>query len=311
MVARTGLKALLGVLCALGLAQTAAAAPPPAPETAITFDDLPDHGALPPNVTRAQIAQDIVRSLQKAKAPPVYGFLNANALKSDPSSIEVLRIWRAGGNLLGNHTYSHMGASAVSAEAFEQDVLADEPVLARTMAGADWHWLRLPYLDGGDTPEKRAEITAFTKQHGYRIADVTIAFDDYDYNPPYARCAAKNDQAAIAWMKQNYMASAAHAIAGGQAGANAAFGRDIKHVMLLHIGAFEALMFPQVLDLLKERHFKLISLQEAQSDPAYAAYGDVRQEWGGLLPQRAMAAKNIPIPPEPDDISAKLKTLCQ
>ncbi|MGA7674576.1 MAG: polysaccharide deacetylase family protein [Rhizomicrobium sp.] len=313
MFVRFGLKWSVVALSVFGFTQVSLAASdtPAMPEVAITFDDLPSHGPLPLGVTRADIAQGIVDALRRENAPPIYGFVNAIGIKWDPSAAKALQIWRDAGNLLGNHTLSHFDPNAISAEAFEDDVLADEPTLKTYMGDADWHWLRLPFLREGDTPEKRARISAFLEQHGYRIADVTIGFNDYDYNPPYVRCLAKNDQAGIEWLKVHYLKAAADAIATSQAEANKVFGRDIKHVFLLHIGAFDALMFPAVLDLLKARHFKLITLPEAQSDPAYATHADVKAEWGGSLLQRAMAARNITMPPGPGNLSAQINALCQ
>ncbi len=39
--------------------------------------------------------------------------------------------------------------------------------------------------------------------------------------------------------------------------------------MLLHVGAFQTVMLPRLLDLLREKGFAIISLQEAQKDKAY------------------------------------------
>ena len=44
-------------------------------KVAITFDDLPLNGNLPPEVTRAQIARDTIRLLKARQAPPVYGLI--------------------------------------------------------------------------------------------------------------------------------------------------------------------------------------------------------------------------------------------
>ncbi len=310
MFVRFGLRGSVAAMFVFACWQTSLSlsSTPTTPEVAITFDDLPSHGPLPTGVTRADIAQRIVSALKKKNAPPAYGFVNAVALKWDPSSAAALQIWREGGNFLGNHTYSHVDPNAISVEAFEDDIVANEPILEKYMGDADWHWLRLPFLRGGDMP-KWAHISVFLAEHGYRLADATMGFNDYDYNPPYARCLAKNDQAELQKLEAAYLSAVAAAIAASQAGANKVFGHDIKHVFLLHIGVFDSLMFPAVLDLLKAKHFKLITLQEAQSDPAYAAYADVGPE-GGMLLQRAMTAKNIPLPSTSDDTSAALNKLC-
>jgi peptidoglycan-N-acetylglucosamine deacetylase len=303
---------LCGLAAASAAASTDATTNPALAQIAITFDDLPSHGPLPPGLTRTDVVRRIIEALQDRKAPPVYGFLNASALKWDASGAEALNAWRDAGNLLGNHGYSHLDANAVSAEAFEADILANEPELEKAMAGADWHWMRLPFLRTGDTPEKRSQIAAFLDQHHYRLADETVTFNDYEYNPVYVRCLAKNDQDSIAWLKTHFLIAADNALSAGRIQAEAAFGRDIKHVFLLHIGAFDALMFPALLDMLKLKHFTLIALPEAASDPAFAAYGKVETPWGGVLQQRALEAQHLALPSVPsENTSAALDRMCR
>lgn len=46
-------------------------------EVAITIDDLPVHGDLPSGITRLDIANQIVATLNKHSIKNVYGFINA------------------------------------------------------------------------------------------------------------------------------------------------------------------------------------------------------------------------------------------
>src|SRR6185369_13497010 len=152
-------------LILLAAASAAAAPGPAAPaartKVALTFDDLPVHGPLPPGTTRADVARSIVATLKAAKAPATYGFINAKGIRDAPETAEFLDIWRAAGHPLGNHTFSHMDLHTNSVEAFEQDALANEPTLKATMGSGDWHWFRYPYLREGETIEKRHAIAAF------------------------------------------------------------------------------------------------------------------------------------------------------
>lgn len=281
------------------------------PEVALTFDDLPAHGPLPPGLTREDIANSIIKTLQAAHAPPIYGFVNAKRLEEDPSTAQVLQSWRDAGFPLGNHTFSHMDVNKNSVVAFEQDLLADEPTLQKFMGDQDWHWLRFPFLNEGDTPEKHHAIGVFLKDHEYKVAEVTLSFGDYGYNEPYARCLAKNDKKAIEELKTNYLEGAADSLTEGQKMSTLVYGRDIKHVMLLHIGGFETVMLPRLLDLLKQRGFKLISLPEAESDPAYSTDPDLPSNWGGTFLQQMMLAKRIPLLPHGEDRLAKVDKLCR
>jgi peptidoglycan/xylan/chitin deacetylase (PgdA/CDA1 family) len=276
---------------------------------ALTFDDLPAHATLPPGVSRSDVARSILTALQAHHAPATYGFVNAKGLDEGPDAAEVLRLWRAAGHPLANHTLSHMDLNANTAEAFEQDILANEATLRTYMGNQDWHWLRFPYLREGDTPEKRQAVAAFLKNHGYRVAEVTLSFDDYAYNDTYARCAAKNDTSSIDWMKESYLRRADESLTTGREAATLAFGRAIGHVMLLHIGAFQTVMFPKLLDLLEQRGFGLVTLPEAESDPAYAAEPG-SAPGSGKTPMERMAAAR-PGPATTGDDLSRLSSLCR
>jgi peptidoglycan/xylan/chitin deacetylase (PgdA/CDA1 family) len=305
-------------LCVVAAAMLARAEQTPAPpkvRVALTFDDLPAHGPLPQGVTRVDVARSIIAALQAHNAPPTYGFINARQLESTPADVEVLNVWRAAGHPLGNHAFSHMDLHANTAEAFDQDVIANEATLRTLMADRDWHWFRYPYLREGDTADKYKTVREALAKRGYRVAQVTLDFSDYAYNAPYARCLARNDLENIAWLKQSYLDRAAASLARGQDAAREIFGRDINHVMLLHIGAFETVMFPRLLDLLKERGFALTTLEEAQSDDAYKKVPVRDSNWSGTLLDQLRASRPAPPPssgtPVPsENIFTKLSTLC-
>ena len=281
------------------------------PAVALTFDDLPVHGPLPPGMARVDIANSIIHSLQAAHAPPTYGFVNANGLQDDPSSAPVLQLWRAAGFPLGNHTFSHMDLDANSVDSFEQDLLANEPTLQKFMATDDWHWLRFPYLHEGDTPEKHRAVADFLAAHRYKVAQVTVSFADYAYNEPYSRCLAKNDQQGIAKLEQGYLDGAAQSLAQSQAAAKLLYARDIKHVMLLHVGAFQTVMLPRLLDLLQQRGFQLIPLPEAQSDPAYSLRPDLSSHWDGMFLEQSLRARQLTLPDNPALSLAWLDEVCR
>jgi len=296
---------------ALVIATSAFAAKPM--QTAITFDDLPGYAPLPPGVSQTDVVKSVLETLKAHRAPPAYGFLNGVWLEKQPGAADLLQRWRAAGQPLGNHGFTHMDANKNSASAFEQDILADEPSLQKYMGSSDWHWLRLPYLNQGDTPQKRKKIGDFVKTHGYRIAQVTLSFDDWAYSEPYARCVANGDTNAVAWMKESFLERAAMNVPAAQKMSRLLYGRNIKHVLLLHMGAFTALMLPQLLDLYKRHGVKLISLHDAESDPAYKDGSNQRFAWGGTMLAEQMVARNIQIPQvaNRDGDTVRLTSLCK
>ena len=282
-----------------------------AQRVAITFDDLPLNGDLPPGVTRVRIARDTLALLKARHAPPAYGFINANKLEGNPDAAEALKLWAAA-EPVGNHTYGHMDLNANPAEAFEREIEENEPSL-ELLVGKDgnWHWLRYPFLREGETVEKRRAVRAYLQAHGYRVAQVTLDWEDYLWNSAYARCAAKKDAQSIAWLKSSYLSIESSYLDLGRDLAKTVYGHDINHVLLLHLGAFSSTMLPDALDLMQTKGFTFVTLEEAESDPVYDGDPDVGSKYGGTLLELWMEAKKIKFPPVMEKPYKQLQETCK
>ncbi|HVI31475.1 polysaccharide deacetylase family protein [Phenylobacterium sp.] len=248
----------------IALAAALLAGPAAAQDMALTFDDLPVHSDLPPGETRLGVIARLVGGLADAGAPPSYGFVNA-AGEAEAGGAEALRVWRAAGHPVGNHTWSHKRLQDPAA--FEAEVVRNEPALQAL--GGDWRWFRYPFLDEGATPELRSAARGILKARGYRIASVTLSFHDYAWNGPYARCAANGDQAAIARLEESYLAAADASLARARTLSRQVAGREIPLVLLMHVGAFDARMLPRLLALYRERGVRFVTLETAMADPFY------------------------------------------
>lgn len=280
-------------------------------KVAITFDDLPLNGDLPPGMTRVQIARETIAVLKKHHVPSAYGFVNAKKLEGNSDAVEALRIW-ASAEPFGSHTYSHLNLSANPAEAFERDIDENEPALGLLAnKDQDWHWLRYPFLHEGDTVEKRRAVRAYVQAHQYRIAQVTLDWEDYLWNSAYAHCLAKNDTQSIAWLRSSYHEVASSYLDLGREMAKLVYGHDINHVLLLHLGAFSSTILPDVFNLLQQNGFTPVTLGEAQSDPAYGTDPDAGSEYGGTLLEQWMDAKKIKYPPVMPKPYKELREICQ
>lgn len=263
---------------------------------AITFDDLPAAGQRPSNISRLEVAQSILATLKQQNMPPVYGFINGVRTEADPTTLAVLEAWRAAGQPLGSHTWSHPDLETTVPGESEADIVRNEPLLRKYMAGEDWHWLRYPYLHEGETTAKHREIRVWLKAHNYKVADVTMDFEDYLWKEPYARCIAKGDTAGIAQLHDSFLATAASYIETYRTLARGLYGRDIPYVLLLHEGAIEARLLPELLDLYRKRGFTFISLPQAEADPAYLEDSDFGYPGGGALTEQLTAKRKLKFP---------------
>jgi peptidoglycan/xylan/chitin deacetylase (PgdA/CDA1 family) len=277
---------------------------------ALTFDDLPVHGPLPPGTERPDVARAILAALAAAKAPPTYGFINSKNADT-PEAKEFLALWRAAGQPLANHTFSHMDLDTSTVDAFGGDVAANEPVLRELMGSADWRWFRYPYLREGNSMERRRGVRALLAERGYRVAQVTLDFWDWAYNTPYVRCAEKHDAKGVEWLKESWLREADAWIDKGQRDARQLFGRDVSHVMLLHVGSLQVPMLKHLLELLQKQGFEIVTLEEAQKDPIYAEDPGLPFEGGRSFLEQVFESRGLSSSSPLEHPSAELAAICR
>lgn len=137
-----------------------------------------------------------------------------------------------------------------------------------------------------------------------------MSFGDYMWNEPYARCKAKNDEKSIAVLEKTYLQAAKDTANYSREMSHRLYNRDIPYVLLMHIGAFDAEMLPQLLDVYRRKGFRFVTLKEAEGDKFYG--NDVKPE----LPsspdslEQAMAARGLPLPAHPSPSPAP-DTFCR
>lgn len=301
--------AVMGI-CACGLlAQAPAHANAPL-QVAFTFDDLPAHGPLPPGMARPAVVHSILETLKREKMPPIYGFVNGFRVEQYPYQIHILEAWQAAGNPLGNHTWSHPEFDKLTVAQYETNIARNEPLLRKLAPAGEWHWFRFPYLEEGNTVEKREQLRAWLSQRGYRVAEVSMDFQDYNWNDSYARCAVKHNDAAIQSLHDSYLAAADESIRVYRGIAQQLYQRDVPYVLLLHVGAFDARMLPELIALFRARGFTFVTLQEAMADPIYSFDPKVPSPDGNTFNEMVAQSRNINTP-DITDRSKELNAMCR
>lgn len=301
--------AILAGAFALAACATAGTDPAPAPEIAITIDDLPVHGPIPTGETPLDVARRMTSALEAANVTSAYAFVNGRWTETNPETLAALEVWRRAGVPLGNHSWSHASVEAMDPAAYEEEIAKNEPLLRRLMGGGDWRWFRYPYLSEGEDPAKRGAVRAILARRGYRIADVTMDFSDWQWTAPYARCRSLGDEAAIAELERLYLDAARESIAFYRGLSKSLYGRDIPYVLLIHTGAFDALMLPRLIALYRSEGFRFVSLDSAERDPVY------REAREPSLPAAVQGlegrarAKGLPVPAR-TDFAARLAAIC-
>jgi peptidoglycan/xylan/chitin deacetylase (PgdA/CDA1 family) len=262
-------------------------------QVAITVDDLPSHSGAPAGTDRVELARRMVAVLKAHNVPEVYGFLNAGRSPDDLKLMEVARVWIAGGYPLGNHTYSHKSLNEISVDEFKSEIEKNEPILRSLSGERDWKYFRYPYLREGDSLEKRNAIRDFLKTKGYKIAQVTIDWEDWSWNEPFARCTDKKDEKKIDWLRKTYIDNAVAKLHEADYLAKKLFKRTVAQIVLLHIGAFDTEMLDRLLARYEKEGVEFIPLSKAVKDAIYEFDPKVVGPWGSEFTYQVMKSRGI------------------
>jgi len=110
---------------------------------------------------------------------------------------------------------------------------------------------------------------------------------------------AKSDSAAVAQLKSTYLSAAGANIVYYRQLSQTLYHRDIPYVLLMHIGALDAEMLPQLLDLYRSSGFQFITLPEAEHDSFYRLDANPALAPGPTTLEDALRARNLPVPASP------------
>ena len=247
------------------------------------------------------IADRLLEVFRRHHLPPVTGFVNGHHVVDEPATEEVLRHWLAAGNPLGNHTYSHISLLKASLDQYFADLEKGEDVLRRLMpAGAGdsaWKVFRYPFLFEGDTAEKRNGVRRYLSEHGYKIAEVTVEADDWAFNQPFARCAERSDTATMAELHRELVAAHVDELGRMRELTRQLAGRDIAHILLLHIGEAEADTMDDLLTAFEKAGVRWIDLSTAIADPFYAQDPAVLARSGAAFPYLVARSRQVTTTP--------------
>ncbi len=279
---------------------------------AITVDDLPAHGPVPPDVTRLSLHQRMLEAFAVHQAPRVYGFVNAARAADAPDHLAALHAWVDAGHPLGNHTFSHPRMQDLDLSAYLAEIDGNEPLLAELVHDPSvYRKFRYPFLIEGTSEATTLAVREHLRSRGYRVAEVTIDFFDWAFNPPYVRCLSLGDDEAVTRLRGLFLDHALRMLQWSDAAAKQMYGRAIPHVLLLHVGAFGAEMMAPLLTAYERSGVEWITLDEALADPVYL---DVPIEPGvtqGTLLDLMIEARGVAHPPRPIQPTAELDAMCR
>lgn len=234
-----------------------------AQQVAITIDN--------PNVEKKPLVS------AKGRDKSILAALNKHHLKTilfvqgsqvnNPAGHALLQRWSEAGQLLGNHTYSHRNLNDVSVTDYKTDTLRNEKLLA---AYPNFTKIfRYPFLKEGDTIESRDDFRTFLQHHDYQIGSVTIDTSDWYISNRLEASLAKNPNTDINLYRKYYLDHIWKRAQYYDKLARAVLGRSPKHTLLVHHNLLNALFLDDVIQMFKDKGWKVIDADVAFKDPVF------------------------------------------
>jgi peptidoglycan/xylan/chitin deacetylase (PgdA/CDA1 family) len=272
---------------------------------AFTVDDLPFVTA---NPTRPMGPQDakaaaaVNRKLLKSFARhrvPVTGFVVQKEAEDLGlvAGTNILLQWTRQGFDLGNHTYAHPDFDSLASNQFEDQIVRGEATFAPLMkaAGRKPEFFRFPFNHTGDTQEKHDAVATFLRERGYRLAPCTIETSDWMFNGAYVLMLARNDRAFAARLRADYLEFTSRQIDYFQKMNAQVLGYEPPEIMLIHDNQLNADVIEQLLALLEQKHYRWVTLNQAEADPVYQAPDSVVTKYGPMWGYRWASERDIKV----------------
>ncbi len=292
---------MLSLIALLMLALPALDAQTPAlRRVAITIDDGPVVNEMTDLGNVQRITNGLAGSFQAEKVP-VTIFINERQLNvpgQRDARAAVVEQWLDAGFEVGNHTYSHLSASKVPVDRFQDDVVKGE-VITRALLeqrGLPLVWLRYPYLHSGATAETHQAIVDFLEQRKYRVAPVTVDYADYAFAGPYVRELRRGNLDAAERIKQAYLNQVDVGFAYAERFSVELFGREIPQILLIHCNELNSVTLRESIARIRKRGYTFTSRDDAMQDPAYHRPDTFAGPGGSWLSRTATVMGKKPTP---------------
>jgi peptidoglycan/xylan/chitin deacetylase (PgdA/CDA1 family) len=240
---------------------------------AITVDDLPLAGG-PRSLAAARTVTARILSAFRAHGVSTTAFVNERQLQvtgERDAWVSLLEDWLDAGHTLGNHTFSHPDLNNTTLADYQDDVIRGEVVTRALMRqrGHTRFYFRHPFTHTGETKEKKEGLEEFLAGRAYTIAPFTVEHADYWFADLWRRLNNQGDQPEAEKVRAAYLAHLNTALSYYEALSHRYFDRDIAQILLIHANALNAECLPAMLDSMKRRGYRFVTLDQALEDPAY------------------------------------------
>ncbi|WP_090155322.1 polysaccharide deacetylase family protein [Dyadobacter soli] len=248
---------------------------------AITIDDVPNVHLYAADGN----SSGLLKKLDSLNLP-VAIFINEGHLKQNASfeqNKKLLESWISKPYItVGNHSYSHENYGETGFEAFSKDVLKGEE-LTRKMtenAGKKLEYFRFPFNGMGKDSAEQARMHAFLTEHHYISTPFTVESEDWLFTQLYEKALNDGKLEEAKAIGNHYVNLSLKLFDHFDKVAVKVTGKPVKQIYLCHDNRLNTDYLPVLIQKLKEKQYRMISLTEAMGGDAYRLPMHYYGNWG-------------------------------
>jgi beta-lactamase regulating signal transducer with metallopeptidase domain len=232
------------------------------------------------------------------------GFVGEGTLYEEGQTearINILRRWLDAGHELGNQSYKHMSLFNTPLAEYKANVIRGEQVTRPLMQerGQQLRYFSYPFLNTGQNPEVKRAFEQFLQERGYQIHAVTIDNVDWIFSNAYREAQRRGDAEVQKRISDEYLTYMESVFAHYEQLSSRVFGREIPQVLMLSASTLNADNFDRLVEMLKRRGYRFVTMEEALRDKAYAEPTVYTGQWGISWIERWALDKGVDIKGDP------------
>ena len=238
-------------------------------EIAITLDDhpMPDGNLFSVN----ERVERYCRVFEKHACQAAFFCVGFNC--QNASDLYCLVQLNDAGHFLANHSFHHKHLSSMNLNEFENEIKATEAILYPFSQFRKW--FRFPYLDYGNqihlggSKEKFLAALDILEMKGYREGFVTINTFDWYINSCLQVAISENKNVNYSQLRIAYIFLLNEWCNDYITYYKKILAKDITHVLLLHANDLNALFLEDILEMIDEKRWKIVSPEHAFIDQVW------------------------------------------
>lgn len=236
-------------------------------DIAITLDDLPFITLSQTSPEQGLAIVTAVNQTLAAHGITATGFVVGNQIcrQTRPA----LDAFVQAGHSIGNHSWSHPDYDTLTARGFRRETRRTHNALTPWLGNTRFY--RFPYLREGATAQARQTADDILSDLGYVNVPVTIDNEDWKFNADYVSALAAGDAGGAQDIADSYIAHMQNQTLHFEALAKTGLGREVKHILLLHMNQINADHLHRLLDSYTNEGWTFITVEHAMTDPLYTA----------------------------------------